>query len=217
VSRDDSPLDAARRATAPVARGAEQASSNVDNPKQTITTKRPAFFFSFFRRHRSRIARPSRLRAHALITHSTSTSTTTSWTLNFAQLLEKRPVSPDVFDVDGGAHYQFPAVALSSITNRVTGCVLSGAVGFGGAVSALGGPEALPAFVEAFKSTAPILVFPTKLALSFPFVFHTLGGFRHIYWDKTTAGIDNESAKTSSLALFAASGLGAAALASYTF
>jgi succinate dehydrogenase (ubiquinone) cytochrome b560 subunit len=48
-------------------------------------------------------------------------------------------------------------------------------------------------------------------------VFHTLGGFRHIYWDKTTAGIDNESAKTSSLALFAASGLGAAALASYTF
>ena len=109
-------------------------------------------------------------------------------------------MSPDVFDVDGGAHYQFPAVALSSITNRVTGCVLSGAVGFGGAVSALGGPEALPAFVEAFKSAAPILVFPTKLALSFPFVFHTLGGFRHIYWDKTTAGIDNESAKTSSLA-----------------
>ena len=51
VSRDDSPLDAARRATAPVARGAEQASSNVDNPKQTITTKRPAFFFSFFRVH----------------------------------------------------------------------------------------------------------------------------------------------------------------------
>ena len=61
------------------------------------------------------------------------------------------------------------------------------------------------------------MVFPTKLLLSFPFVFHTLGGFRHIYWDKTTAGIDNESAKTSSLALFAASGLGAAALASYTF
>ena len=40
-------------------------------------------------------------------------------------------MSPDVFDVDGKTHYQFPAVALSSITNRVTGCVLSGAVGFG--------------------------------------------------------------------------------------
>jgi succinate dehydrogenase (ubiquinone) cytochrome b560 subunit len=126
-------------------------------------------------------------------------------------------VSPDVFDVDGKTHYQFPAVALSSITNRVTGCVLSGAVGFGGALSALGGPEALPSFVEAYKHAAPMLVFPTKLLLSFPFVFHTLGGFRHIYWDKTTAGIDNESAKASSLALFAASGLGAAALASYAF
>jgi len=49
-----------------------------------------------------------------------------------------------VFDVDGTSHYKFPAVALSSITNRVTGVFLSGAVGFGGAVSALGGPEALP-------------------------------------------------------------------------
>ena len=126
-------------------------------------------------------------------------------------------MSPDVFDVDGSSHYKFPAVALSSITNRVTGVFLSGAVGFGGAVSALGGPEALPVFVELFKSTLPILVFPTKLVLSFPFVYHTLGGFRHIYWDKTTNGIDNQSAKQSSLALFAASGVGAAALAGYSF
>lgn len=134
-----------------------------------------------------------------------------------SQLLEKRPVSPDVFDVDGSTHYKFPAVALSSITNRVTGCVLSGAVAFGGCLSAVGGPEALPAFVEAYKSTVPILVYPTKLALAFPFVFHTLGGFRHIVWDKTTSGIDNESARASSLALFAASGVGAAALAGYAF
>ena len=48
-----------------------------------------------------------------------------------------------------------------------------------------------------------MLVYPTKLALAFPFVFHTLGGFRHIVWDKTTSGIDNESARASSLALFA--------------
>ncbi len=127
-------------------------------------------------------------------------------------------MSPDVFDVDGqSAHYKFPVVALSSITNRVTGCVLSGAVAFGGTLSFAAGPEALPAFVEAYKTYVPILVYPTKLALAFPFVFHTLGGLRHIYWDKTTEGIDNQSAKASSLALFAASGLGAAALAGYTF
>lgn len=66
--------------------------------------------------------------------------------------MERRPISPDVLDIDGkSTHYKFPAVALSSITNRITGCVLSGAVGFGGVMSALGGPEALPAFIEGYK------------------------------------------------------------------
>lgn len=62
-----------------------------------------------------------------------------------------------------------------------------------------------------------MLVYPTKLLLSFPFVYHTLGGFRHIYWDKTTEGIDNENARLSSIALFVVSGGLTASLASYTF
>ena len=86
-------------------------------------------------------------------------------------------------------------MALSSITNRVTGCVLSGAVGFGGVVSVVGGPEALPAFIEGYKATVPFLVFPTKMLFTFPFVFHTLGGFRHIYWDKTTNGAGREETR----------------------
>jgi succinate dehydrogenase (ubiquinone) cytochrome b560 subunit len=74
---------------------------------------------------------------------------------NYMQLLKTRPVSPDLFGVEGaeewseqrcaracfpstsgshevptptpgGAHYKFPPVAVSSITNRVTGVVLSG-------------------------------------------------------------------------------------------
>ena len=59
-----------------------------------------------------------------------------------------------------------------------------------------------------FKSWLPFMVYvyPTKLAFGFPFVYHTLGGFRHLYWDKTTEGIDNQSAKASSIALFAAYG-----------
>jgi hypothetical protein len=32
------------------------------------------------------------------------------------------------------------------------------------------------------SSTVPFLVYPTKMIFTFPFVFHTLGGFRHIYW-----------------------------------
>lgn len=127
-------------------------------------------------------------------------------------------MSPDVMDIDGErVHYKFPVVALSSITNRVTGCVLSGGVAFGGVLSFVGGPETLPAFVEGFKSWLPFMVYPTKLAFGFPFVYHTLGGFRHLYWDKTTEGIDNQSAKASSIALFAASGGISAMIAGWTF
>ena len=101
-------------------------------------------------------------------------------------------MSPDVFDVDGSTHYKFPAVALLHHQSASPGARSPGAVAFGGCLSAAAGPEALPAFVEAYKSTVPMLVYPTKLALAFPFVFHTLGGFRHIVWDKTTSGIDND-------------------------
>jgi len=71
--------------------------------------------------------------------------------------------------------------------------------------------------VEAFKHAAPMLVTPAKFALSFPFVFHTLGGFRHLIWDTTMRGINNESANTTSLALFGVSAAASAALAAYTW
>ena len=45
----------------------------------------------------------------------------------------------------------------------------------------------MPAFVEAYKTGVPILVYLTKLALAFPCLPHP-GGLRHIYWDKTTEG-----------------------------
>jgi succinate dehydrogenase (ubiquinone) cytochrome b560 subunit len=138
---------------------------------------------------------------------------------NHRELLERRPLSPDVFAADGGwsAHYKFPPVALSSITNRVTGVVLSGAMSAGGVIALVGGPEAVPATMEAFKAAAPFAVVPAKFALSFPFVFHTLGGFRHLFWDATTRGIDNESANTSSLAMFGVSAVASAALAAYSW
>ena len=138
---------------------------------------------------------------------------------NHRELLEKRPMSPDVFAADGSwsPHYKFPAVALSSITNRVTGVVLTGAMSAGGVIALVGGPEAVPMTIEMFKAHAPFAVMPAKFALSFPFVFHTLGGFRHLVWDTTTKGIDNESANTSSLAIFSASAAASAALAAYTW
>ena len=134
---------------------------------------------------------------------------------NHRELLNKRPLSPDVLDVDGkSAHYKFPIVALSSITNRVTGCVLSGAVGVGGVIACVGGPEAVPETVELFKSQFPLLVFPAKAMLSFPFVYHGVAGLRHVIWDMSVFGIDNENAKKSSMFVFASSIVGAAAMAS---
>lgn len=51
---------------------------------------------------------------------------------NHLDLIQKRPLSPDVLEIDGKtAHYKFPWGALSSITNRATGCALT--VGFAGA------------------------------------------------------------------------------------
>lgn len=138
---------------------------------------------------------------------------------NHRELLEKRPMSPDVFAADGSwsPHYKFPAVALSSITNRVTGVALTGAMSAGGVIALVGGSEAVPMTIEMFKAHAPFAVMPAKFALSFPFVFHTLGGFRHLVWDTTTKGIDNESANTSSLVIFSASAAASAALAAYTW
>ena len=134
---------------------------------------------------------------------------------NHRELLNKRPLSPDVLDVDGkSAHYKFPIVALSSITNRVTGCVLSGAVGVGGVIACVGGPEAVPETVELFKSQFPLLVFPAKAMLSFPFVYHGVAGLRHVIWDMSVFGIDNENAKKSSMFVFASSIVGAAVMAS---
>ena len=117
--------------------------------------------------------------------------------------------------MDGkSAHYKFPIVALSSITNRITGCVLSGAVGVGGVIACVGGPEAVPETVELFKSHFPLLVFPAKAMLSFPFVYHGVAGLRHVIWDMSVFGIDNENAKKSSMFVFASSIVGAAAMAS---
>ena len=137
---------------------------------------------------------------------------------NHRELLNKRPLSPDVLDVDGkSAHYKFPIVALSSITNRITGCVLSGAVGVGGAIACVGGPDAVPETVELFKTQFPLLVFPAKAMLSFPFVYHGVAGLRHLIWDMSVFGIDNENARKSSMFVFASSIAGAAAMASTSF
>ena len=64
------------------------------------------------------------------------------------QRVEKRPVSPHVFEIDNkGFHYKMPVNAISSITNRATGVALSvgkqglsGQTAFASCTLALAGP-----------------------------------------------------------------------------
>ena len=60
------------------------------------------------------------------------------------QRLEKRPVSPHVFEIDNPTkfHYDMPINAISSIANRVTGVMLS----VGRPLKCLGRPHAVAEF-----------------------------------------------------------------------
>mmetsp|Transcript_1867 Transcript_1867/g.4216 ORF Transcript_1867/g.4216 Transcript_1867/m.4216 type:complete len:216 (-) Transcript_1867:840-1487(-) len=129
---------------------------------------------------------------------------------NHLELVKKRPLSPDLFSIDHvGPHYKMPVTALSSITNRVTGCVLTGAVTGLGLVGLTG--DATVA-IDSFKSCYPALVIPAKLGITFPLVYHYLGGLRHLFWDTSKIGnqtdksfLDKDQVETSSNVLFGAS------------
>lgn len=108
---------------------------------------------------------------------------------NHDELVKKRPLSPDVMDINGKTHYKFQPNAISSIVNRVTGVGLS--VGFAalGAASLAGlGPDAV-----ALVKGLPVLLYPAKGAVSFMLVYHYLGALRHFAWDYGKIGKQVES------------------------
>ncbi|KAG2447242.1 hypothetical protein HYH02_007982 [Chlamydomonas schloesseri] len=104
---------------------------------------------------------------------------------NHMDLIKKRPLSPDVIEIDNKSpHYKFPLGALSSITNRVTGVALS--VGFAGAgVFALRG--SLDGVVAACAGSF-LIGFPLKFLVSYAIIYHWLGGLRHIVWEASKMG-----------------------------
>lgn len=110
-----------------------------------------------------------------------------------------RPVSPHI------TVYAFPTVAISSVTVRITGCLLS--IGLGGvAATALVGGVDAPATLTgmiAASSWAPL----AKFSVGFPLIYHTLGGVRHTIWDNYPEYLSNAAVEQSSWALFGASGV----------
>lgn len=116
---------------------------------------------------------------------------------NHLDLVERRPLSPDVLEIDGkSVHYKFPWGAISSIMNRGTGVALS--VGFTAAgYVALTGD--LPSVLVLVRNEYPALAVLAKFSISFPLVYHYLGGIRHVVWDLYPIG--NQADKNSLLEL----------------
>jgi len=109
-----------------------------------------------------------------------------------------RPISPHV------TIYSQPIPAVSSITNRVTGTLLT--IGMTGAgILALTGSCDIPASIHAFKSSVPALVPLVKIIVAFPLIYHSLAGIRHLYWDYTAKMLELPAVEISSKILIGVS------------
>ena len=71
-------------------------------------------------------------------------------------------------------HNSFPLIAISSITNRASGVVLSAGIAGVGALSLAGAD--VPATMMAVSATAP---FFWKFGVGFPLTYHYICGIRH--------------------------------------
>ena len=122
---------------------------------------------------------------------------------NYSQRMEShnRPVSPHV------TIYSFPIVALSSITTRVTGCLLSfGSAGLG-LVEIVGGNGAALDVLSSIgsSSNSGVLVAGAKFSVAFPFMYHYLGGLRHLVWDNKPEMLTNVGVEKASYVLVGSS------------
>lgn len=117
--------------------------------------------------------------------------------------------------------YKFPPAALSSITNRITGVALSageqndffvrenllyfirllltGITGIA-AVSLVGADAA---HIMTCIGDSPVGVL-ARFAVAFPFVFHYLGGIRHIAWDNNPEMLTTDQVEKSSYVVIGA-------------
>lgn len=103
-----------------------------------------------------------------------------------------KPLSPHV------EIYKFPITAVSSITNRITGVALSCMFVSGGLLCNTPVKE----IVEEKYKMLPKCV---NSVIAFPFIYHTLGGMRHIIWDKYPKLLTTPSVSKSSYILFGSS------------
>lgn len=118
-----------------------------------------------------------------------------------------RPVSPHV------TQYKFPIVAVSSITQRVTGVLLTVGLGSVAGICLVGGNVADIASALSGSAIAPA----AKFAVAFPLTYHFCGAVRHAIWDEMPETLDNTQAERSSWAIIGVSTLASVGLATFSF
>jgi len=128
-------------------------------------------------------------------------------TPSYTERMERtgRPVSPHL------EIYKFPAAAISSITTRITGCVLTAGTSAIGILTLAGAD--VPGLVSSFQVAAPVLVPVAKFAVAYPLVYHWGSALRHTYWDVTCQGLHIDTVRTTSYSLLIGSGAISAGLA----
>jgi len=100
--------------------------------------------------------------------------------------------------------YKFPITALSSITNRVTGVLLTVGVTGIGALS-LAGID-VPSTLSLIGTTS-VIGHVAKFAVAFPLIYHYGGGLRHLLWDRYPQMLDTKQVEQSSYILIGTSAL----------
>jgi len=94
-----------------------------------------------------------------------------------------RPLSPDV------TIYKFPMPAVSSIIFRATGTAATLAM-VSVAIPIIIFPHLALSAVTVIKGY-PLLLTLVKIFVSFPLVYHSLAGLRHLFWDYSSRGLEN--------------------------
>jgi succinate dehydrogenase (ubiquinone) cytochrome b560 subunit len=96
--------------------------------------------------------------------------------------------------------YKFPITAISSITNRMSGLVLSGMYVTSGISCLIGIDDNIKEEYTKLENKELL-----HYSILFPCVYHTLGSIRHFIWDKYPSLLTNSSVQKSSFLLFTGS------------
>ena len=107
-----------------------------------------------------------------------------------------RPVSPHV------TVYAFPIGALSSITNRITGCVLAVGVTGLGFAELVGGSGTALFLTQWVGSQSTLIAAGAKLGISFPLVYHYGAAIRYFLWYYYPEMLGHANVERSSYYLF---------------